>query len=330
MPGRPIIDVLFTGGTISMVVDPETGAARPALSGQEILERIPGRLEDVARVQVDEFGKFPGPHMTPERQLALCRRVVDGLARPGVAGVVVAHGTDTLEETAYLLDLLLPGDRPVVFTGAMKTASEAAWDGPANLEAACRVAASRSAVGHGVMVVLHDAIHAAREVVKADTESFGAFVSPRTGPIGHVDGERVAFHVRPELRDRPGPVIRLEPRVDVIVAGTGADSRLLEGSVASGARGIVLQGLGRGNVPPEMLPGIRRALAAGLPVVVTSRCLTGRVGPRYGYEGGGAMLQELGCILGGDLPTAKARLRLMVLLGGGAVGEAVRRAFERG
>ena len=321
--------LVFTGGTISMVLDPESGAARPALSGSDILARIHEDLSALGKIEIDEFGKHPGPHMTPERMLDVARHVETGLQRTGAVGAVVTHGTDSLEETAYLLDLVLPAGRPVVFTGAMKTSSEENWDGPANLTDACRVASHPDAVGRGVMVVLDATIHAAQEATKTDTEAFGAFRSPRSGPVGQIDRGEVRFFARPE-RPAPTPVDRLEERVDLIPAAAGADDRLLRASLEGGAKGIVLQAMGRGNIPPAMLPGVRAALDACIPVVVTSRCGTGRVGPRYGYDGGGAMLREMGCILGGDLPAWKARIRLMVLLGSGAEPDAVLASFRRG
>jgi len=320
--------MIFTGGTISMVLDAGTGAARPALSGSEIVARVP-ELGGVAAVEVEDFGMHPGPHMGPERMLQLAGAVSAALAR-GVAGVVVTHGTDTLEETAFLLDLALATERPVVLTGAMKTASDVLWDGPANLLGACRVAAEPAAAACGVLVVLDGKVHAAREVTKTDTEAAGSFRSPRTGPIGSVDPDGIFFHTRPERPERRGPIARLETRVDLIAAAVGSDDRLLRASLDSGARGIVIAGFGRGNLPPGLIPGIKLAIAAGVPVVIATRCATGRVGPRYGYDGGGQMLQAMGCILSAALPAAKARLLLMVLLGGGASPAELSTAFERG
>ena len=322
----PKLALVFTGGTISMALDPQTGAAKPALTGAEILARIPGGLEGV-EFEVEEFGKYPGPHMDPDRMLDAARRVGSLLERDDIAGAVVTHGTDTLEETAYLFDLILPGRRPAVFTGAMKTSSEPNWDGPANLVAACKVAADPTSAGRGTLVVLDDAIHAAAQVTKGDTEAFGSFKSPRSGPLGRVDRGKVSYLTAPERPARLPMPDRLEGRIDLVAAGAGADDRLLRASIDSGARGLVLQALGRGNVPPAMLPGVRHALDAGLPVVVTSRCATGRVAPRYGYAGGGAVLEEMGCILAGDLPAVKARIRLMVLLAGDADAAALRTAF---
>ena len=327
--GEGVIFMVFTGGTISMALDPRTGAARPALRGADLLALAP-ELDSLGEHRVDEFGMYPGPHMDPARMLDLARHVEAGLAEPGTVGAVVAHGTDTLEETSYLLDLVLRTDRPVVFTGAMKTSDEAQWDGRANLWAAGRVAIDPDAAGRGVLVVLDSTIHAAAEVTKMDTEAFGAFRSPWTGPVGHLDLDRVYFRSRPESREHLGPMERLETRVDLVAAFVGADDRFLQAALDGGARAIVLEAFGRGNIPPAMLPGVRAARDAGVPVVVTSRCAAGRVGPRYGYDGGGAMLQEIGCILAGGCSSGKARIRLMVLLGAGAGDEALRAAFELG
>src|SRR5687768_4307249 len=152
-----MITILFTGGTISMKLDPATGAAVPALSGAEILSHVP-EVSKVAEIEFEEVSRLPGPHVTPERMWNLARRAAAWLDRPDVDGLVITHGTDTLEETAYLLDLLLMTDKPVVLVGAMRTVSDVSWDGPANLLAAARVAAAPASRGHGVLVVMDDLI----------------------------------------------------------------------------------------------------------------------------------------------------------------------------
>jgi L-asparaginase len=258
----------------------------------------------------------------------LRRRVVSLLADPAVDGVVVTHGTDTLEETAYLLDLTVASPKPVVLVGAMRTFSDPGWDGPANLTAAVRTAAHPGAAGRGTLVVVGEEIHAASRVRKRHTQRLDAFHSA-LGPVGVLDRGRVLFH-DPPFR---APVLqprRLVTAVDLHVLAAGSDDRLVRASLASGARGLVLEGTGAGNVPPGVLPGVRAALRSRVPVVVVSRCAEGRVAPLYGFEGGGQRLAEMGAILAGDLGGPKARIRLMVALGVTSDPAEVKRLFDDG
>jgi L-asparaginase len=323
---RPRVALLATGGTISMGEDVARGGAVPRLTGAEILAHVPG-AQRIAAVEVREFGRFPGPHMTIERMWDLRRAVLDTIAG-GVDGIVVTHGTDTIEESAYLLDRSLRVPAPIVVTGAMRNLSELSWDGPANLMAAIQVAASREAASRGVMVVIDDRIVQGSEVVKTHTDEFGTFQSPNWGPLGIVDRGRVLFYR--ESRRKP-PIeagIPVLP-VDLIKMVAGADSRLITASLESGARGIVIEALGRGNVPPAAVPGIRRWVEAGRPVVLTSRSLRGRVLDDYAYAGGGHELREMGVIFGDHLTGQQARIELMLALGAhGADITAIRRRIE--
>jgi L-asparaginase len=322
---RRHVHVLFTGGTISMRIDPGTGAAVPALSGEEIVARVHG-LRKEARLTLEDYAQLPGPHVTPPWMWRLKDRVAEVLADPGVDGVVVTHGTDTLEETAFLLDLTLEGDKPVVFCGAMRTVSEPGWDGPANLMSAVRAAVHPGTRGRGVLVTVGEEVHSAAEATKWHTQSLGAFRSPR-GPIGVVDKGQIVFH-RPAARAAPIRAPRLVPEVDLHTMATGVDDGLIRASLARGAKGLVLEATGAGNVPPAVLPGVRAALEAQRPVVLVSRCAEGRVSPAYGYEGGGQMLRELGVIFGQDLPGQKARVKLMVALGMTSEVAEIRTLFE--
>lgn len=314
--------ILFTGGTISMRLDPATGGAVPALSAAEILAQVPG-LSDIADIEIEDFSRLPGPHVTPEQMWRLAKRAAAWLDRPDIDGIVITHGTDTIEETAYLLDLVLVTEKPVVLVGAMRTVSDVGWDGPANLLAAVRVAAAPAARGQGVLVVMDDHILPAREVRKVHTESSASFATPEFGPLGQVDAGHVIFRrqalPRPKWQDpqaEPGlRVARLETRVDLLQAYTGMDDAILDLLASRGPRGLALIAFGRGNVPPSIMPALRRTVDAGVLVTVSSRCVAGRVSPRYGYDGGGLQLRQMGAILAGDLSGAKARLLQMVVLG---------------
>jgi L-asparaginase len=288
------------------------GAAVPALAGHEILNLVQG-ADEVAHVEVIEFGRYPGPHMTLPRMMELASMVRATLERDDVDGVVITHGTDTLEETAYLLDLTTASSKPVAMVGAMRNSSEMGWDGPTNLLSAMRVAAADEARSLGVLVVMNDTILAASEATKTHTESFDSFQSPDFGPLGVVDRGEVIIRRLSLKRDYLPASEIIEP-VFLIKLAAGMDATLIHAAIDARARGLVIEAMGRGNVPPAVIPAIRRALAAGLPVVLVSRCLRGRVFDSYGYEGGGKQLRQLGVIFTAFLNGQKARIKLALAL----------------
>ncbi|MEO8562401.1 MAG: asparaginase [bacterium] len=311
-----MIVLLFTGGTISMTFDAALGGAVPTLTGEEILRLTPG-IEAVADIEVDEWGRVPGPHMTVERMWAVRNRIAEHLARYEVDGVVVTHGTDALEESAYIVARSLSPDKPVVFTGAMRPASDLGWDGPANLLNATRVAASTNSRGKGTLVCLDERIHSALEVTKTHTEARDAFESPGLGALGEVDEGRVIY--RRALMEMPEPLAPERPAepVDIVYAWAGADARLLDASRETGALAVVIAAMGRGNVPPAMFEGVLRWVESGRPVIVASRALRGRVGPTYGYPGGGRRLLEAGAIFASERRPGQARVEAMLAIGAG-------------
>lgn len=308
-----MIPIMFTGGTISMRHDAARGGAIPALAGREILAATRG-IEDVADIEIEEWGAFPGPHMTVERIWDLRNRIAQHLFRPEVDGVVVTHGTDTLEESAYLSARSIASDKPIVFTGAMRTASNLGWDGPANLIDAVRVAVHAESRGLGVMVVMSGRVFAGLDVTKTHTHLLDAFESPGLGPIGVVDDGAVVF--RRALPPQPPVLVPPAPAlpIDIIPVFAGADTRLLD-AARPGSLGAVVAAMGRGNVPPAMVPGIAAWLAEGKPVVIASRAPRGRVGKAYAYEGGGSQLVDLGALLGGSRRPQQARIDLALGLG---------------
>lgn len=321
-----MIVLLFTGGTISMRHDATAGGAVPSLSAREIMSATRG-IEDVAEMEIEEWGAHPGPHMSIERMWSLRCRIAELLQRSDVDGVVVTHGTDTLEESAYLTTRSIRGDKPVVFTGAMRTASDLGWDGPANLLDAALVAASAEAREYGTMVAIGGRIFAGLDVTKTHTHLLDAFESPGLGPIGVIDDGDVIFRrALPPLPPIVAPDFPATP-VDIVVASAGSDSRLLDASRAE-ARGVVLAAMGRGNVPPAMVPGVERWLGEGKPVVISSRAGRGRVGQTYGYPGGGRRLWQLGAIFAGARRPQQARVDLMLALGAGMSGPRLRALFD--
>lgn len=321
-----MIVLVFTGGTISMKHDATAGGAIPSLSGRDILALAPG-IDRFAQLEIDDWGAYPGPHMTVERIWALRARILHHLARPDVEGIVLTHGTDSLEESAYLMARSMSTAKPVVFTGAMRTSSDLGWDGPGNLGGAVRVASSDAARGQGVMVAMGDRIFSALDVTKVHTAMLDAFDSPGLGPLGIIDDGVVIFR-----RALPDNITTIEPEslgapVDIVYAWAGADSRLLKAS-AQTARGVVIAAMGRGNVPPEMLEGIDAFISANKPVVISSRSARGRVGPTYGYPGAGRRLLERGAIMAGGRRPQQARIDLMLALGMGWDDEQIRAIFE--
>jgi len=305
------VAVLTTGGTVAMRYDPQAGGAVPALHGTDLAQLLPAEAPPLL---VDEICNLPSAHFTLETLWHIREEVARRVVNPEVDGVVVTHGTDTLEETAYLLDLTVPGTKPLVVTGAMRTVSEIGTDGPANLWAAVRVAASPQVRGLGALVVLNDEIHAARFVAKTDTLSLSTFRSLAWGPLGRIAGSGV--NVAWRLQRQVLHCTRLEERVTLIKLAVGMGPEPLEDALSRRVRGVVLEGLGGGRIPPLWLSTIDRAVTDGVVVVIASRCLSGRVWDAYGYTGAHRTLKELGCLFAPpDLNGQKTRIRLMVVLG---------------
>jgi len=317
---------MFTGGTISMRVDPAAGGAVPTLRGAQLLAAVPG-LDRLGAFEVDEWATMPGAHLTVDQIWALRSRVAHHVARHDVDAVIVTQGTDTLEETAYLTARSVATPKPIIFTGAMRTSDELSWDGPANLLAAARVAASPHARGHGVLVVFAGQIYAAADVTKVHTHLLEAFDSPGLGPLGIVDGDAVVFHRAVVTGAKVLTPAALASPVDIVYAYVGGDGRLLDAARESGV-GVVLAALGRGNTNPPIFAAVQRWVAAGRPVVITSRTHRGRVGPTYGFPAGGRSLFDAGAIFAGALRPQQARIDLMLGLGLGLSGAALAAVFE--
>jgi len=309
MPVREVT-VLAAGGTIGM-----TGAdgAVPELDAGAIVAAVP-ELAGLAGLQARTLGAWPGVHVMPADALAIARAAVAEAAAD--RGVVVTHGTDTLEETAVLCDLLHGGDAPIVLTGAIRPASATGADGPANLLDAVRTAGSAAAAGRGALVCFGGELHAARAVRKTDSVSPRAFTSPRTGPVGRVAEEHVEVWAAPPRRP-PLPVSQLEARVEIVPAALGADGAMVDAALAAGADGLVVVVLGAGHAPPEFLAACRRA-ARAVPVIACVRPERGRLlRGTYGFAGGERDVREAGLICAPSLSPAAARITLLACLGAG-------------
>jgi L-asparaginase len=317
---KPVVVLLATGGTIAMKIDLVKRAPVPALSGEDLLAAVP-EAGKYATVEVKNISYVPSPYMDPARWMELTREATAALARPEVAGVVVSHGTDTLEETAYWLDLTVDSPKPIVLIGAQRIQSESGFDGPRNLLNAVRIAVDPQSKGKGAMLAMNNQINAAREVTKTHTSSVETFKSGDFGFLGEVDEDRIVYWRAPLRRQHVPIKADRMPYVEIVAMYGGADGYLVEAALDHGARGVVIQALGWGNVNVPMFSAIKAALAKHVPVVITSRVPNGRVLPHYGYDGGGKTLADAGAIMGDDLSPEKARVLLMLLLQKGVSGQ---------
>ena len=307
------IYMIFTGGTISMKIDDVSHTVKPALSAKEIMQSLlHSELYD--ELEVIEFSEIPSPSMTPIMMLEMTKLIQRLIEFEDPIGFVIIHGTDTLEETAFFIDSCIDTNIPIVVTGSMKSSSELGFDGINNLVSSILVAKSTKSHGRGVLVVMNDQINAASEVTKSNTLSLDTFKSLDYGPLGIVDNKEVLFHRNVTSQRNKLKVTDIEPNVYLLKSYSGSDSLLIDYLLDQNAKGIVIEALGRGNLPPLMIPGIEKALKLGVPVIITSRCPSGRTLDSYGYIGGGKYLTEMGCIMATSLNGQKARLLLMQAL----------------
>jgi L-asparaginase len=327
----PVVRLIATGGTIAMKIDPVKKAPVPAISGEDLIATVP-EIEKVARIEVQNLSNVPSDYMDPDRWIQLQKAVAQALARPEVAGVIVSHGTDTLEETAWFLDLTVDSEKPVVLIGAQRNASEKDFDGPRNLLNAARICVAPSARRMGSMIALNNQINAAREAVKTHTSDVETFKSGDFGVLGVADNDRVIFYRAPVRRQHVA--LRVQegqhlPRVDIVDMYGGADGALVRAAVAAGSRGLVIQALGWGNMNVPMFEAVKEVIAKGIPVVISTRVWNGRVLPNYGFQGGGKTLQDAGAIFADNLTPQKARILLMLALQTTSNAQEIQRLFDR-
>jgi len=314
------VSVLAAGGTIGMAGD---GGAVPQLDAAALIAAVPA-LADMPGLRARTLGAWPGVHVGAADALDIARAAAAEAASG--RGVVVTHGTDTLEETAVLCDLLHGGDAPIVVTGAIRPASATGADGPANLLDAVRAAGDAATAGLGAIVAFAGELHAAGAVRKADSVSPRAFASPRTGPLGRVSEERVEVWSAPRRRP-PLPVAQLDARVEIVAGGLGSDGTLVEAGAGAGVDGLVAVLLGAGHAPPAFLAACAAA-AARIPVVACVRPESGRIlRATYGFAGGERDVRDAGLILAPALSPAAARITLMACLGAGYSRVATAAAF---
>lgn len=303
----PRVLVIATGGTIA------GQASGGQLTGAQIVGAVPG-LDEVATIEVEEFSRVGSSAVTPDHWLRLARRINEVFSDdPALRGIIVTHGTDTMEETAYFLHLTVDDERPVVMVGSMRNSSAVSADGPANLLSGARVAVSPEARARGVLVVLNDEVHSARDVRKMDNNRLDTFASSEWGALGIVDADRIVFRRGLETRHTSTSDLRLEPgtlelpSVPIVADFTGSDAALLRAAHARRPAAIVVQAFGGGRASPETRRAYAEIAADGVPVLLASRVPEGRVmGSREG--------NAAGLVYAGDLSPHKARIVLMLAL----------------
>lgn len=313
---KPRVHVIATGGTISNMGND------PRRTGAELVAGIPG-IAEVADVTTEQFSNVASSAVTQEMLRDLARRIRE-LQRESTppAGIIVTHGTDTMEETAFFLDLTVGGCAPVVLTGAMRQANWAGADGPANLLNSVKLAASPDARGRGALLLMNDEVFLAREVTKSNTTRLNAFSAPEAGPAGVTDPDGIYFR-SPAPANCPAPLIdvdRIEafPRVDIVYSHIGADSTLVDALVSAGARGLIVAGVGRGGTTPSQSRALRRATEKGVIVITSNRTGGGRVGRPTSPESLRDVAEGRGTTIGaGDLNPQKARMLLSLALATG-------------
>lgn len=317
--------ILHTGGTIAMEEDHNTGAVLQK-GYNPLLQYIP--QSNTVHLIVEDVFYLPSPHITPKEMLVLQQIIDTRVNAERIDGVVITHGTDTLEETAYFLDITVQANIPIVVTGAMRSSNELGSDGLYNFLSAVKVASSDEAKGKGVLVVLNDEIHSATNVTKTHTSNVATFQSPQYGPIGVVTKQGVIFHQALLHREhyRIGAITK---NVVLLKAYAGMNETLLQAIENLHVDGLVIEALGQGNLPPTTIPALERLISKDVPVILVSRCFNGIAQDVYSYEGGGKQLKEIGAIFTNGLNGQKARLKLLVALEVASTIEDIRNLFHQ-
>ena len=307
------VALIFTGGTIGMKVDKKLHGAIPSLSPNEIVQTLSG-IDEFDNLVIYEFSRKPSPSITTLDMKNLAIKVTEFLDQDNIAGVVVVHGTDVLEETAFYLNCVVKSEKPIVLTGSMKNASELGYDGLTNLVSSIKVCLSPDSINKGTLVVMNDTINSAVEVTKTHTMRLDTFKSIAFGPLGIIDHYEVIYYRDVTHFKKHNLENNINDSTYLIKAYAGMNGDFIDFLIEKKATGIVIESLGRGNLPPSMLDAIDRALNSGIFIVIVSRCYSGRVLDTYAYEGGGKDLTNRGCILGGSLNGQKARILLMLAI----------------
>ncbi|MBU4612776.1 asparaginase [Achromobacter sp. GG226] len=318
--------LMTTGGTIVSRIDPATGLANAVLSGDDLLAAL-APYGDVGPVEIHDVVRVSSPQIGLDDWRALHDGLQAVLAREDVEGAVVTHGTATLEETAWFLDLTLATDKPVVVTGAQRNASEPDFDGPRNLFNALQICRTPAARGKGVMVALNGNVNAARQVTKSHTLDVETFQSGEWGYLASVVRNAVIFRRSPEPRLHVPLGEGAWPDVPIVPMYVGATGAAVRAAVAEGAQGLVIEAVASGHVNEALFEAVLQALEAGVPVVIATRIPRGHTRVGYGFAGSSALMTERGAVLAGDLSPWKARILLMLAIQGGQTDTAALRGL---
>jgi len=308
--------ILSTGGTIAMDRTATSEHPVPSLQGQDFQQRLAQHLPDDLELSAQDLINIPSAHISLQNIRMISETVNRYASQEDLDGMVITHGTDTMEESAYFVHLCYAGSQPVVYTGSMRSANEVGYDGLRNLLSSIRVASSPQAANLGAVIVMNEQIHSAGDLRKLHTQRVDAFQSPPYGPVGEI-----AFGTVSMTRSvtRPSPVLEPSYATPVPLVPLTADfeETLLDAIQEMSPKGIVIEALGGGRVPPKIVPHLTRFIGAGVPVVMTTRCGIGPVVDAYGYEGAHRHLKEIGCHFAHQLSGSKARIKLMLALGNG-------------
>ena len=313
--------VLHTGGTISMQAD-ASGAV--VTSSDNPMNHVSNPLNGI-QVHTLDFFNLPSPHIKPKHMLALYQKIKE--EADNYDGVVITHGTDTLEETAYFLDTMEVPHMPIVLTGAMRSSNELGSDGVYNYLSALRVASDDKAADKGVLVVMNDEIHAAKYVTKTHTTNVSTFQTPTHGPLGLIMKQEILYFKTAEPRVR-FDLDHIQGLVPIISAYAGMTDELIDMLDLEQLDGLIIQAFGAGNIPKETAEKLESLLQKGIPVALVSRCFNGIAEPVYAYQGGGVQLQKSGVFFVKELNAQKARLKLLIALNAGLTGQALKDYME--
>ena len=322
----PHVVIVTTGGTVAMKLDEKTGALVPAVSGKDLIEAVPG-LGKIATIETQEFINIDSSQMVPKIWRDLSEKVDSILAREDVTGVVITHGTDTMEEGVFFLQSTLKSKKTVAFVGAQRSASDLSADGPANIYDAVMTVVSPESKGWGAVLVMDQYVNGARYVQKSHTTNPHTFMSGQYGYLGYVTNNKLMkFNdvIKTSKVDLPKTLVK----VPLFTTFPGDDGSSIKHAVDDGAKGIAVAGLGAGNVSKEVFEAVKYALSKNVPVVIGTRVYEGGVYPMYGSEGGGSTLIKAGAILSKDLALNKARLLLLLGISNGLKGEALSKLFD--
>ncbi|RSL33848.1 asparaginase [Salibacterium salarium] len=319
--------ILHTGGTISMQENKETGGV--TTSDQNPLHQWDGIASKNVDIISEDAFHLPSPHITSEHMLSLFQLMNKRLQETNADGVVITHGTDSLEETAYAIDLLHNNSTPVVFTGAMRSSNEVSSDGPYNFITAVQTAANENVQGAGVLVVMNEHIHLAKYVTKSHSSNIASFQSPMTGPIGEATKHEIFLYQQPSRIDEFFNISYFNKKVLLMKTYAGMEEDVFQHIISQPLDGVVIEAMGQGNVPSSLLKPIQSLIKQQIPVVIATRCFSGSVHAVYSYEGGGQHLKEMGVIFAHGLNGPKARLKLMAALESSFSLEEMKHSFEK-